>query len=54
MFSSIGTVEWVVIALVVLLLVGGKRIPELVRGASKAIKEVKKASSSSGEEASAS
>lgn len=52
MFSSIGTVEWLIIALVIVLFVGGKRIPELMRGASKAVKEFKKASS--GEEANAS
>jgi len=34
--------EWIIIALVVLLLFGGKKIPELMRGLGKGMKEFKK------------
>ena len=37
----IGTWEWVIIALVVLLLFGGKKIPELMRGLGKGVKSFK-------------
>ena len=37
----IGTWEIVIIALVVLLLVGGKKIPELMRGLGKGVKSFK-------------
>ena len=37
-----GGVEWVLIALVVLLLFGGKKIPELMKGLGKGISEFKK------------
>ena len=37
----IGTWEIVIIALVVLLLVGGKKIPELLRGLGKGVKSFK-------------
>lgn len=37
----IGTWEWVLIALVVLLLFGGKKIPELMRGLGKGVKSFK-------------
>lgn len=33
--------EWIIIALVVLLLFGGKKIPELMRGVGKGIKSFK-------------
>ena len=33
--------EWVIIALVVILLFGGKKIPELMRGLGKGIKSFK-------------
>ena len=33
--------EWIVIALVVLLLFGGKKIPELMRGLGKGVKSFK-------------
>lgn len=39
---SIGTTEWILIAGVVLLLFGGKKIPELFRGLEQAIHEFKK------------
>ncbi len=38
-----GCPEIIIIAFVVLLLFGGKRIPELMRGLGKGIKDVKKA-----------
>lgn len=37
-----GGMEWVLIAIVVLLLFGGKKIPELMRGLGKGISEFKK------------
>jgi sec-independent protein translocase protein TatA len=42
--QSIGVTEWLIIALIVLLLFGGKKIPELFRGLAEALKEFKKAS----------
>lgn len=44
MLKSIGTTEWIVIGLIVLLLFGGKKIPEFFKGIAEAIKEFKKAS----------
>ncbi len=44
MFQSIGTTEWIVIGLIVLLLFGGKKIPEFFKGIGEAVKEFKKAS----------
>ena len=40
-----GGSEWMVILLVVLLLFGAKRLPELARGLGKSIREFKKATS---------
>ncbi|MCQ2145366.1 MAG: twin-arginine translocase TatA/TatE family subunit [Bacteroidales bacterium] len=37
----INGMEWVIIALVILLLFGGKRIPELMKGLGKGVKEFK-------------
>ena len=37
-----GGMEWVLIAIVVLLLFGGKKIPELMNGLGKGISEFKK------------
>ena len=37
----IGVWEWVIIALVVLLLFGGKKIPELMNGLGKGVKSFK-------------
>lgn len=34
--------EWVIIVLAILLLFGGKKIPELMRGVGKGVKELKK------------
>ena len=38
---TIGVWEWVIIALVVLLLFGGKKIPELMRGLGKGVRSFK-------------
>jgi len=43
MFPSIGMPELLVIMVVVLLLFGSKRLPELARGLGKSIREFKKA-----------
>ncbi|KPQ00477.1 MAG: sec-independent protein translocase protein TatA [Bacteroidetes bacterium HLUCCA01] len=40
-----GATEWIVIALVVLLLFGAKKIPELARGLGQGISEFRNASS---------
>jgi len=40
---NIGTTEVVLIAVIVLLLFGGKKIPELMRGFGEAVKEFRKA-----------
>lgn len=39
--GNLGTVEIIIIALVVLLLFGGKKIPELMRGIGKGVKSFK-------------
>lgn len=39
-FSPSGS-EWIIIALVILLLFGGKKIPELMRGLGKGVKSFK-------------
>lgn len=44
MFRSIGTTELLIIAAVIILLFGGKKIPELFKGLAEAVKEFKKAS----------
>jgi sec-independent protein translocase protein TatA len=41
---SIGTTELLIIAAVVVLLFGGKKIPELFKGMADAVREFKKAS----------
>lgn len=43
MFKSLGTTEIIVIAGIVVLLFGGKKIPELFKGVAEAVKEFKKA-----------
>lgn len=43
MFNNIGTTEILIIAVIVLLLFGGKKIPELMRGIGEAVKEFRKA-----------
>ena len=42
MFNGPG--EWIIIALVVVVLFGGKKIPELMRGLGRGVKEFKDAS----------
>ena len=49
MLQSIGITEWLIIALIVVLLFGGKKIPELFKGLAEAIREFKKASKESEE-----
>ena len=46
-----GGTEWLLIALVVLLLFGGKKIPELMKGLGKGINEFKKGKNESEEKA---
>jgi sec-independent protein translocase protein TatA len=43
--GRLGTTELIVIALIVLLLFGGRKIPELMRGLGKGVREFKDASS---------
>jgi sec-independent protein translocase protein TatA len=47
---NIGTGEWVLIFLVILLLFGAKRIPEMAKGLGKGIREFRKAMSEVQEE----
>ena len=42
MFGKLGAVELIIIALILILLFGGKKIPELVRGIGDSVKEFKK------------
>lgn len=44
MFKNIGTPELIIVALVVVLLFGGKKIPEFMKGIGEAIKEFRQAS----------
>lgn len=44
MLKNIGTTEVLIIALVILILFGGKKIPELIRGIAEAIREFRKSS----------
>tara|TARA_B100000475_G_scaffold167863_1_gene129407 strand:+ start:55 stop:207 length:153 start_codon:yes stop_codon:yes gene_type:complete len=46
-----GGTEWLLIALVVLLLFGGKKIPELMKGLGKGINEFKKGKNESEDKA---
>lgn len=43
MFRNIGTTELIIIAVVLLIIFGGKKLPELGKGIGDAIKEFKKA-----------
>ena len=43
MFRNIGTTEIIIIAVILLIIFGGKKLPELGRGIGDAIKEFKKA-----------
>ena len=42
MFNGIGTTEIILIAVVLLILFGGKKLPELARGIGEAISEFRK------------
>ena len=42
--------EWIIIALVILLLFGGKKIPELMRGLGRGVKEFKDSSKEDGKD----
>lgn len=42
MLSNLGTPEFVIIGLIVILLFGGKKIPEFLKGIGQAINEFKK------------
>jgi sec-independent protein translocase protein TatA len=44
MFLVVGPWQWVIIGLAIILLFGGKKIPELMRGLGSGIKEFKDAS----------
>lgn len=43
MFHDIGTSEFLLVAAVVLLLFGGKKLPELARGIGEAVREFRSA-----------
>lgn len=47
MFRSLGTNELLIIAGVILLLFGGRKIPELFKGLAEAVKEFKKSAKDS-------
>ncbi|EKD65167.1 MAG: hypothetical protein ACD_50C00174G0002 [uncultured bacterium] len=47
MLQQIGVTEWLIIALIVVLIFGGKKIPELFKGLAEALREFKKASKDS-------
>ena len=44
MLQNIGTTEIIVIAVLIIILFGGKKIPELMRGIGQSFKEFRKAS----------
>jgi len=50
MFGGLGPPEIIIIFLVILLLFGGKKLPELAKGLGKGIKEFKKAQTEEPEE----
>jgi sec-independent protein translocase protein TatA len=50
MFENLGTGEILIIALVILLLFGAKKIPELAQGLGKGIREFKKGLKDVGDE----
>lgn len=43
MLQNIGTTEIAIVAVVLLVLFGGRKIPELIRGLAEAIREFRKA-----------
>lgn len=50
MLSNIGPIEISIVALVIIILFGGKKIPELAKGLGLSIKELKKATKDDPEE----
>ena len=50
MLQNLGTTEIIVVAVVLLVLFGGKKLPELSKGIADSIKEFKKALNSKSEE----
>lgn len=42
MFNNIGSTELIILAVILLLLFGGKKLPELTRGIGDAVKEFRK------------
>ncbi len=51
LFGMPGGSEWIFIVVIVLVLFGGKKIPELMRGMGKGVKEFKDGIKGEGEEA---
>ncbi|HEX8515104.1 MAG TPA: twin-arginine translocase TatA/TatE family subunit [Bacteroidia bacterium] len=49
LFMGLGASEMIIILVIVLLLFGGKKIPELMKGLGKGVKEFKDASKAEGE-----
>lgn len=47
MFQSIGLSEWMIIGLIVVLVFGGKKVPELFKGLGESVREFKKAAKGS-------
>lgn len=47
---TIGTTEWIIIAFIVVLLFGGKKIPEFFKGLGEAVKEFKKSAKGDGDD----
>jgi sec-independent protein translocase protein TatA len=43
-FKNLGSTELIIIALIIILLFGGKKIPEFIKGVGEAVKEFRKAS----------
>lgn len=43
MFRNIGITEIIIVAVVIIILFGGKKLPELARGIAESIKEFRKA-----------
>ena len=41
-FAFLGTQEWMILLVIVLILFGGKKIPELLRGVGKGVGELQK------------
>lgn len=44
MLKNIGTPELIIIAIIIVLLFGGKKIPEFMKGIGEAVREFRKAS----------